>query len=591
MTKRWIDLIVAIMVFAGTLGAVLATTFFQASREVDSVLAFRAVNVLADENLGLYHDAQGTEPVTFLEFPVLDLQPPLRRSKESGAVSVYIRIESGIDLFLIEPCGDVLVDGRRIGLMGPELFDTDERLQGRMCDRPGVKLAPGEIVRARVAVDHLDPDLEPADYAFTTVLGTVGRAIQPPDGVVSWWPGDGNANDIMDGNHGTLTGDFAERLVGEAFSLDGTGDLVLVLDSANLNITGDVAVDLWAKRISFGGIVVMVNKRAGAVGGSDAPSVYTLSFDADDRVQAGFERGDSLNVTLSGPAVTDDAFHHYAYLRSGNTHKLVMDGEVAASGDFTGQPGDTSGLPLVIGALRQNLTDFSSFFGGVIDEVEIFNRALSVEEIKAIYEAGSAGKIKPPQPAPTPAPGPTATAAPAPTFTPAPLPTATPTIDNTAPTVALTYNPDRDVRDADTLTITATFSEVINGTPTIAIDTTGTDLTATNMIDSGNQTVWEFSYDVPAGSDGTAMATIAGATDSAGEPQRHGHRQRRGTPTPRPPTAPGNPNATATDSAGEPQRHGHRQRRGTPTPRPLTTPSTSTTRHPPLGSPTARTGP
>lgn len=36
-----------------------------------------------------------------------------------------------------------------------------------------------------------------------------------------------------------------------------------------------------------------------------------------------------------------------------------------------------------------------SFFDGLIDEVEIFNRALSAAEIRAIYDAGSAGKIKP----------------------------------------------------------------------------------------------------------------------------------------------------------------------------------------------------
>ena len=92
------------------------------------------------------------------------------------------------------------------------------------------------------------------------------------------------------------------------------------------------------------------------------------------------------------------------------------------------------------------------------------------------------------------------------------------TIDNTGPTVALSYAPDRDVRDADTLTITATFSQAINGTPTIVIDTSGTDLAATAMTDSDGQVTWTYTYDVPSGSDGTATVTIAGATDDAGNP-------------------------------------------------------------------------
>ena len=91
-------------------------------------------------------------------------------------------------------------------------------------------------------------------------------------------------------------------------------------------------------------------------------------------------------------------------------------------------------------------------------------------------------------------------------------------VDTGAPTVALAYIPDRPVRDADTLVITATFDQAINGTPTISIDTTGTDLSATSMTDGGDQTTWTFSYDVPSGSDGTATVTIAGATDAAGNP-------------------------------------------------------------------------
>ena len=64
--------------------------------------------------------------------------------------------------------------------------------------------------------------------------------------------------------------------------------------------------------------------------------------------------------------------------------------------------------------------------------------------------------------------------------------------------------------------ITATFNEAVTGTPTIAIDVAGTaDLSATSMTDSADQTTFTFSYDVPAGSDGAATVTIAGAADVA----------------------------------------------------------------------------
>ena len=229
-----------------------------------------------------------------------------------------------------------------------------------------------------------------------------GVSIDPPSGMVSWWPGDGNATDIMDGNHGTLEGDatFAPGMVGQGFSLDGDGDFVLVPDSADLNIVGDVTVDLWARRTVLGRISVLIDKGANLVASVDQPDAYSMWFSQDDHLVAGFARADGSLVFLVGPVVTDSQFHHYAYVRSGNTHELFVDGIVVRADTFTGVPGDTSGLPLAIGAVRRdpNPPGFASEFGRVIDEVKIFNRALSAEEIRAIYDAGSAGKIKDPQP-------------------------------------------------------------------------------------------------------------------------------------------------------------------------------------------------
>ena len=124
---------------------------------------------------------------------------------------------------------------------------------------------------------------------------------------------------------------------------------------------------------------------------------YALYFDHTHRLLGGFKRGDGSFVTLEGPKVTDTGFHHYAYVRSGQTHRLFVDGVPVTADSFTGTPGDTSGLPMAIGALRSDSpsSKFIFHFGGVIDEVEIFNRALSAAEIRAIYNAGSAGKIKP----------------------------------------------------------------------------------------------------------------------------------------------------------------------------------------------------
>jgi hypothetical protein len=236
-------------------------------------------------------------------------------------------------------------------------------------------------------------------YACVTVSTPPTNCITPPSGLVSWWPGDGNADDIIDGNTGVLVNGvtFATGVVGQGFSFDGVDDRVRVAASPSLNIVGDVTVDLWAKRASFTGQTQMlISKGAGSgAGGVDLPTSYNIHFASDNTITAGFERADGSNAFVTGPAITDTGFHHYAYVRSGNTHQLYVDGVLVASDTFTGSPGSTADIDLLIGGVRGAANSAGSLFNGIIDEVEIFNRALSASEIQAIFAAGSDGKCKP----------------------------------------------------------------------------------------------------------------------------------------------------------------------------------------------------
>src|SRR5207249_1832730 len=65
---------------------------------------------------------------------------------------------------------------------------------------------------------------------------------QPPacsggvPGLVSWWPGDGNAMDLVRTNNGTLqnTAEFNAGFVGQAFDLNGSSDYVEIPDDSTL---------------------------------------------------------------------------------------------------------------------------------------------------------------------------------------------------------------------------------------------------------------------------------------------------------------------------------------------------------------------
>lgn len=80
------------------------------------------------------------------------------------------------------------------------------------------------------------------------------------------------------------------------------------------------------------------------------------------------------------------------YDDSVKTLKVYLNGNLDGQATFstTGKP-RTNDQPLRIG--RRNAQP-NTVFPGQIDEVELFNRALTTEEITAIYDAGSAGKCK-----------------------------------------------------------------------------------------------------------------------------------------------------------------------------------------------------
>jgi hypothetical protein len=265
--------------------------------------------------------------------------------------------------------------------------------------------------------------------------------------MVSWWPGDGNPNDIIDGNHGTFVGNvsYSTGEVGQAFSFDGSS-YVEVPDAANLNFAPNapITVDMWVYRTGTAQIMHFIGKRAGCTAGTFINYQMALNMSTLKGLSFG---GDGGGV-VTGQDLPLNTWTHLAGTFDGSTYRFYINGTLAGTG--TGTLGPANNAPLLIGK-----SGTCENFVGLIDEVELFSRALSASEIQAIYNAGGAGKCRPtPTPTATASPTPTATATPTPTISPTPTATATPTPTPTAtatptstptptpiPAAAVTSNP------------------------------------------------------------------------------------------------------------------------------------------------------
>lgn len=232
--------------------------------------------------------------------------------------------------------------------------------------------------------------------------------VAPPDGMVGWWPGDGNADDIHGGNNGVLHDDatFAPGQVAQAFSFDGDGDYVEIANEAAFDFDGTDAfsIDAWINT-SSNEVVNIVSKMQDVAPGRGyqlikhqaTGSAFGVPF--GNRLYFFLTHDPALDnvIRIAGSTdIADGAWHHVAVTYDGSSKaagvQIYLDGEPEEM--FVTKNGlDESILndvPLQISG-RDGDNDV---FDGLIDEVEVFNQVLDGSDIQDLYDAGSAGKCK-----------------------------------------------------------------------------------------------------------------------------------------------------------------------------------------------------
>ncbi|MBI5102442.1 MAG: Ig-like domain-containing protein, partial [Nitrospirae bacterium] len=228
----------------------------------------------------------------------------------------------------------------------------------------------------------------PYAWNFTTAAGACFTA---PSGLVAWWQGDGAANDAFGVNNGTPFNGaaFVSGKSAQAFSFDGTGAYIQVPHSGSLDIAGAVTMEGWVKPNAATDGVIMVKGDWNCTLGSCS---YGMVLEPDGRValvlysNSTVERYDSP----AGIIIPGNWYHLVATWDGSanpNNVALYVNGALAQTWTkSTGLNSNTSNF--TIGSFE---TGSQRKMNGLIDEVRIYNRALSFAEISAIYNSGNMG--------------------------------------------------------------------------------------------------------------------------------------------------------------------------------------------------------
>ena len=92
-------------------------------------------------------------------------------------------------------------------------------------------------------------------------------------------------------------------------------------------------------------------------------------------------------TTLSTPITTSDGFHHLVYSISGTTHTLFFDNSAVSININSGNI--FSLFPNISNLFCGTAGDLSYGYTGFLDDVKIFNRALTTTDVSAIYNTGN----------------------------------------------------------------------------------------------------------------------------------------------------------------------------------------------------------
>ncbi|MBM98755.1 MAG: hypothetical protein CMJ77_06470 [Planctomycetaceae bacterium] len=221
--------------------------------------------------------------------------------------------------------------------------------------------------------------------ALLTVAGSTQADLE--EGLVGYWPLDGDFVDHAGTNDGTFMGSdpeavFETGVLGDGIVLDGIDQYIEIANESNFDfVDQDFSISAWFRVDSF------------------TKSWQALIAKGEGNRWRVHRRGGESIMTWNGgngdvPAdanfpIDDEEFHHFVGVSTADEIQMYMDGELVSIGDFPTV--ENNDQPVMIG---ENPDARGRTWHGLIDDVAIWGRALDEDEIAAIYNGGDGMIIK-----------------------------------------------------------------------------------------------------------------------------------------------------------------------------------------------------
>jgi hypothetical protein len=230
-------------------------------------------------------------------------------------------------------------------------------------------------------------------YGDQKVFNTSELPLNLKDGLIAYYPFNGNASDVSgNSNNGTVNGAvLSVDKFGHpncAYSFNGTSDYILLQPESSFKGMNSYSVSLWVNPTE---IVYNGGEMVYSLGSNVYGPVHGLTYQSTETFFAGSYNvgGTSPNQSYSKSCCYNpNTWYHVVVTRNNSSINLYINGTLIAPGPEASTKGQDADYGLASAAVlggRSSL-EYRYFFKGIIDEVRIYNRVLTSEEITSLKE-------------------------------------------------------------------------------------------------------------------------------------------------------------------------------------------------------------
>lgn len=172
---------------------------------------------------------------------------------------------------------------------------------------------------------------------------------------------------------------------GQGIRFDGVDDRINIPDSTALR-PASFTLSAWFKADSFATAFAVISKPRTAAPWSSPFTSWLIRVNNSSTIEFGLANAGYSGTTATGLTMVSGQWYHVVMTYDGTTRVGYLNGTQVLSNSFTA-PVSYAAQPVLIGA-DHGASPVGDMTRGVIDEVRIYNRALSTNEVRTLYDMG-----------------------------------------------------------------------------------------------------------------------------------------------------------------------------------------------------------